>query len=173
MGGGPGQVSPIVAVSAPDRTSIRRVRPSRGRRITPYLFLLVPLALLLVLTYVPFAEHVPVQRPELGRPEQDPPFVGLDNYIEFFTRPELFGVFFVSLYYIVGSFIQIGLALYLATILSFKVRFKNLFKGILFFPYLINGVAIALHLPVLLPPRRRARLAPGRPRSHRSAPVAR
>ncbi len=37
-----------------------------------------------------------------------------------------------------------ALALYFATILSFKVRFKNMWKGILFFPYLINGVAIGL-----------------------------
>jgi raffinose/stachyose/melibiose transport system permease protein len=35
-----------------------------------------------------------------------------------------------------------GLALYFATILSFNVRFKNFFKGVLFFPYLLNGVAI-------------------------------
>ena len=35
------------------------------------------------------------------------------------------------------------LALYFATMLSFNTRFRNLFKGILFFPYLINGVAIA------------------------------
>ena len=35
------------------------------------------------------------------------------------------------------------MALYFATILSFKVRFANLFKGILFFPSLMNGVAIA------------------------------
>jgi multiple sugar transport system permease protein len=35
-----------------------------------------------------------------------------------------------------------GIALYFATILSFNVRFKNFFKGTLFFPYLINGVAI-------------------------------
>jgi raffinose/stachyose/melibiose transport system permease protein len=34
------------------------------------------------------------------------------------------------------------LALYFATILSFSTRFRNFFKGILFFPYLINGVAI-------------------------------
>ena len=27
-------------------------------------------------------------------------FVGFDNYVEMFTRPELFQVFFVSLYYI-------------------------------------------------------------------------
>ena len=38
---------------------------------------------------------------------------------------------------------QIVLALYFATMLSFNVRFRNLFKGIIFFPYLINGVAIA------------------------------
>ncbi|MBR7679059.1 sugar ABC transporter permease, partial [Streptomyces daliensis] len=38
--------------------------------------------------------------------------------------------------------VQIAVALYFATLLSFNVRFRNLFKGILFFPYLINGVAI-------------------------------
>ena len=51
-------------------------------------------------------------------------------------------MFFVSLYYLAASVVQIVLALYFATILSFKTRFRNLFKGILFFPYLINGVAI-------------------------------
>jgi multiple sugar transport system permease protein len=73
----------------------------------------------------------------------DSTFVGLDNYASLFTRPELFGVFFVSLYYLAASILQIGLALYFATVLSFNVRLRNLFKGILFFPYLINGVAIA------------------------------
>ena len=36
------------------------------------------------------------------------------------------------------------LALYFATLLSFQTRFRNLFKGVIFFPYLINGVAIGL-----------------------------
>ncbi|KGM01562.1 carbohydrate ABC transporter permease, partial [Cellulomonas cellasea] len=71
-------------------------------------------------------------------------FVGLDNYVAVFTRPELFRVFYVSLYYFAASFVQMALALYFATVLSFSTRFRNLFKGILFFPYLINGVAIAL-----------------------------
>jgi multiple sugar transport system permease protein len=68
--------------------------------------------------------------------------VGLDNSVQFFTRPELFGVFFVSLYYLAGAFIQTAVALYLATLLSFTTKFKNVFKGIIFFPYLLNGVAI-------------------------------
>ncbi len=51
-------------------------------------------------------------------------------------------MFYVSLYYLAGSVVQLVLALYFATILSFKTRLRNLFKGILFFPSLINGVAI-------------------------------
>ena len=41
-----------------------------------------------------------------------------------------------------GSIVQLILALYLATVLSFKVKGGNVFKGFMFFPYLINGIAI-------------------------------
>jgi multiple sugar transport system permease protein len=69
-------------------------------------------------------------------------YVGLENYKTIFTKPEYFSVFKVSLYYFFTTFIQMALALYFATILSFSIRMKNLFKGILFFPTLLNGVAI-------------------------------
>lgn len=70
-------------------------------------------------------------------------FVGMDNFVKIFTDPRYWQVFVVSLYYFAASFLQMGLALYFATLLSFKTRFRGLFKGILFFPYLINSVAIA------------------------------
>ena len=41
-----------------------------------------------------------------------------------------------------GAMVQLALALYLATILSFKTKFGNMFKGFMFFPYLISGIAI-------------------------------
>jgi multiple sugar transport system permease protein len=69
-------------------------------------------------------------------------YTGAENYTEIFTREDLFRVFFVSGYYLAASAVQIVAALYFATILSFNVRFRNFFKGVLFFPYLINGVAI-------------------------------
>ncbi len=72
----------------------------------------------------------------------DKNFVGFDNYVTIFTNPEYFHVFRVSLYYFFATFIQLAIALYFATILSFEVKFKNFFKGVLFFPYLLNGVAI-------------------------------
>lgn len=115
-----------------------------GWRVTPWLFLLVPVGLLVLFTVVPVANMIwygftdwdgldPVKEP-----------VGLDNYVRIFTDPEMFRVFFVSLYYLVGAAAQLVLALYFATILSFRTRFRNFFKGVIFFPYLINGVAIGL-----------------------------
>lgn len=79
-------------------------------------------------------------------------YVGLENYKMIFTRPEYFKVFTVSLYYFAATFFQMGIALYFATILSFNVKFKNLFKGILFFPYLLNGVAIGFMFLIFFRP---------------------
>src|SRR5690554_5833124 len=73
----------------------------------------------------------------------DMKFVGLDNYKTVFTNPDYFSVFNVSVYYFFATFIQMGLALYFATLLTFSVKAKNFFKGALFFPFLLNGVAIA------------------------------
>lgn len=127
------------------RTSSSRPRSRRRllATLTPWLFLLVPLALLLVFTYIPIGNLFYYSVTSWDGVSPDKTYVGDKNFVELFSRPELFRVFYVSLYYLGGSFIQLALALYFATILSFNVKFKNLFKGIIFFPYLINGVAIA------------------------------
>lgn len=132
----------------PARTTATRVPRKRagifGGRTTPWLFLIVPLAFLIVLTYVPVANMLWYSVTSWDGLDEQKEFVGLANYIEIFTRPELFQVFFVSLYYLAGAIAQLVIALFFATLLSFKTRFRNLFKGIIFFPYLINGVAIGL-----------------------------
>jgi multiple sugar transport system permease protein len=126
-------------------TATRAVpRARRESRLTPWLFLLVPLALLALLTYVPVGNMIWYGFTSWDGLDKTKDFVGLDNYLKIFTKPEIFHVFIVSLYYMGASVIQMVLALYFATVLSFRTRFRNLFKGILFFPYLINGVAIAL-----------------------------
>lgn len=120
----------------------RRRRTGWGWRGTPYVFLAVPVLLLVLFTYVPVANMFWYSLTDWDGLDKTKNFVGVDNYVSVFTRPELFRVFFVSLYYFAASFLQMALALYFATILSFSTRFRNLFKGILFFPYLVNGVAI-------------------------------
>ena len=147
--------SPSIA-GAPASEAGVTVGLDRGRRrirsLTPYLFLLVPVALLLLFTYVPIANMLSYSLVKWNGLSADRKFVGIDNYVRVFTQPELFGVFFVSLYYFVGAFVQMGIALYLATMLSFKIRFKNVFKGVIFFPYLINGVAISFVFLYVLKP---------------------
>jgi multiple sugar transport system permease protein len=72
--------------------------------------------------------------------------------VRVFTDERYWRVFLVSLYYFVASFAQIAIALYFAVVLSFEVRFRNLFKGILFFPYLLNGVAVGFVFLYLFQP---------------------
>lgn len=132
----------MIEVVTADRFRIASRLGRWRRRSTPYWFLLVPVALLVVFTYVPVVNMFWYSLTEWDGLDKDKEFVGLDNYVDIFTRPELFSVFKVSLYYFGGAFVQMAVALYFATILSARVRFSNVFKGILFFPYLINGVAI-------------------------------
>lgn len=116
--------------------------PKGALRVTPILFLLVPLALLIAFTYYPVVNMIWYSFTSWDGIDQDKKFIGIKNYVQLFTDQRYFQVFFVSLYYFAASFIQMALALYLATVLSFQTKFKSLFKGIIFFPYLINGVAI-------------------------------
>ncbi|MEV5311234.1 sugar ABC transporter permease [Streptomyces sp. NPDC052610] len=118
----------------------RRARLWRG--VTPWLFLLAPLALLITFTYAPIANMIAYSFTDWDGISPELRFTGAGNYVEIFTREELFQVFFVSGYYLAASAVQIVVALYFATVLSFDLRFRNFFKGVLFFPYLVNGVAI-------------------------------
>lgn len=107
-----------------------------------FLFSLVPIVLLLTFAYYPVISMFRYSFTSWNGLSKNMEYIGLENYKTIFTKPEYFSVFKVSLYYFFTTFIQMALALYFATILSFSVRMKNLFKGILFFPTLLNGVAI-------------------------------
>ena len=104
-------------------------------------FMIIPLVLLFVFTYLPFAEMFGFSFYNM-KYTGDRKFVGLKNYIRVFQRSDCFGALKLSLYYMGGSIVQLALSLYLATVLSFKVKGGSVFKGFMFFPYLINGIAI-------------------------------
>lgn len=115
-----------------------------NKMITVILFLLIPTVLLFVFTYIPAFNMFKYSLEERDQFGATVKFVGLQNYKTIFTTPEYFSTFKNSLYYLVGSFIQLALALFLATILCSKIRASNFFKGVLFFPYMINTVAVAV-----------------------------
>src|SRR5690606_8956042 len=100
------------------RGSISGVPAGRGvlAKFTPYLFLLAAVGLLLLLTYLPAANMLWYSLTDWDGLDLDKQFVGLDNYVEVFTNPQIFSVFGVSLYYFVGSFLQMAIALYFAAL---------------------------------------------------------
>ena len=112
------------------------------KRILVFSFTIIPVLLLLVFSYYPLIKMIQYSLTDWNGYSQNSNFVGLDNYKTVLTNPNYFSVFKTSLYYFIATFFQLGIALVFATILSCKVKFANFWKGILFFPYLLNGVAI-------------------------------
>lgn len=117
----------------------------RGRKGQKFLvmaiFMIVPVLLMLIFTYFPFVEMGRFSFYKMKYVGKRT-FIGWDNYAKVFTRDDCFKALKLSFYYMGGSIIQLALSLYLATILSFKTKFSGFFKGAMFFPYLINGIAI-------------------------------
>lgn len=130
----------------PQKNSLLKWAKSRKGQQTLIIlaFMIIPLTLLFVFTYLPFGEMVKFSfyKMKYSTPVDKRVFIGFDNYIQVFQDKEIFASLKLSLYYMLGSVIQLALALYLATLLSFKTKGGNLFKGFMFFPYLISGIAI-------------------------------
>ncbi len=104
-------------------------------------FMFVPLLLLLVFTYVPFIKMVQFSFYNM-KYTGTRTFVGIKNYLEVFSRSECFKSLFVSVYYMLGAVLQLALALFFATLMVFKTKGEGFFKGAMFFPYLICGIAV-------------------------------
>jgi len=114
----------------------------RGQKvIITITFLTAPIFLLVLFTYLPFGKMVQFSLYEMKYIGKRI-FVGLGNYKEVFSRAEILNSLWLSLYYLGASFVQLALALYFACVLSLKTKGGQYFKGILFFPYLVCGIAI-------------------------------
>lgn len=113
-------------------------------------FLFVPLFLLVLFTYLPFFKMVQFSFYDMkyiGARK----FVGLQNYVDVFTRDDCFNALKLSLYYMVGSVVQLALALLFATILSFNPKGGNFFRGALYFPSLVCGIAVGFISSISIP----------------------
>ena len=111
------------------------------RIITIACFMFIPLLLLFTFTYLPFGKMVGFSFYKM-KYIGERTFVGLKNYKKVFSEPEYFSSLKLSFFYMAGALVQLAISLYLATVLSFKVKGGDIFKGFMFFPYLINGIAV-------------------------------
>ena len=124
---------------------MKRENTGKKREIlTIVLFLLIPIVMLLLFTYIPFVDMLKNSFTDWDGISDEYNFVGLDNYIQLFVEPEYVSVLKNTLYYLAGSMIQIVLALFLAYLVSAKYKGADFYKGVIFFPSLLNGVAVSM-----------------------------
>lgn len=112
-------------------------------RITVISFLLVPVILLVLFSYYPLYKLFQISFSDWNGLSKDFNYVGIKNYKEVFGQKELFTVFSNNAAYIITALIQQFVGLFLAIILNSNLRKKNMFRAIIFMPYIINGVAVA------------------------------
>ena len=107
-------------------------------------FLLIPVLLSLTFTYIPAASLLYFSFTDWTGLGWEMNWVGLDNYKEIFSRPEIFGVFKNNAYYFVGGLIQTAISLYFAVILTNRLKGRNFFRVMLFLPYVLHSVAVVI-----------------------------
>jgi len=107
-------------------------------------FLTVPLALLFLFSLYPALALVYFSLTDWDGLGFDMNWIGLANYRELFTRPDIFAVFGTNLYYFVGGLIQTAIALWFAVILNERLRGRYFFRVMLFLPYVLHSVATVI-----------------------------
>jgi ABC-type polysaccharide transport system permease subunit len=92
------------------------------------LFLLIPLVLLILFTLIPAFNMMIYsfqKRDQMGVTVE---WIGLENYVRLFTDDSYLKTFKNSIYYFIGSFVQMSLGLFIAVLLCSKIKFSNVFK---------------------------------------------
>lgn len=115
----------------------------RQRKLVIIGFLAVPVLLLLTFTYYPAVRLIYYSFTDWDGLNNHVSWLGIDNYREIFSNPDLFGVFVHQIPYVVVGVVQNIVALLFAVILNSKLRGRNVFRVILFLPFIMNAVAVA------------------------------
>jgi sn-glycerol 3-phosphate transport system permease protein len=134
------------------------VLPVTGRRpwrsYGLFLVLVVPnLVLLGVFTYRPLVENVRMSFYDWNIAEPGATFVGIDNYVEWFTRADsreiVTNTVIFTVAAVVGSMVA-GLAL--ALLLDRKLRGRNLVRSATFAPFVLSGAAVGIAFQFVFDP---------------------
>ena len=128
------------------------------QNVVPWLYLLVPLGLLITFVYVPVVNLFYYSVTNWDGITPNPSLVGLSNYKEIFTNPVYFDVFKVAVYYLVASVVQIGDGALLRDDPELQHQVPQLLEGRAVLPVSDQRRRDLLHLSLLLPARGHSRL---------------
>ena len=128
---------------------------TRRKQLVAYSFILPNLLGFFIFTFVPIVFSLLLSFCEWNS-GGDIKFVGLDNFIQMFTRDKSFWISLKNtIYYTVVTVpVTLGLALFLAILMNKPLKGRVFFRSVLFFPYVASLVAIAVVWMALFNPDR-------------------
>lgn len=114
------------------------------RNLFIFCFICIPVGLMLIFTYYPAAKLLMYSFTNYDGLSKKMDFVGLMNWKQLLGDAASWKTLGNCVYYIVGGLIQNALALLLAIILNNdRIKGKNIFRGLVFLPFVINGTAVS------------------------------
>ncbi|MBO9610682.1 MAG: sugar ABC transporter permease [Paenibacillaceae bacterium] len=115
----------------------------RQRAVLLIAFLFPPLVFLALFGVYPALQLIRFSFTSWDGYMADKPWVGWDNYREVLSSPELFGIFGHNAIYLLWGLLQNATGLMFALLLNSRLRGRNIYRVILFLPYILNGTAVA------------------------------
>ena len=83
----------------------------------------------------------------------DAEFIGLSNYTDFLSDPQLTsGLIHTVIYAVITSGLKVVISLPLAFLLTSALHLKTVFRSIIFFPVLVSTVAVGITFSILMQP---------------------
>ena len=119
----------------------------RTKKSTPYLYMIPGLIMVLVFVYIPVITNIVYSFFSLSSYSSSAKFVGISNYIRFFTKDTLpIMLKNNGLYCIISLVVQVGFGTLLALLLESKAtgRFSNVYRNIYYIPALISLTAVGI-----------------------------
>ncbi|MDK8670742.1 sugar ABC transporter permease [Corynebacterium sp. MSK195] len=154
-GAGTTTASPARAESPGDSAAlVRKAARNRHKEWLLAAALLTPnLILLAVFTYRPLLDNIRLSFFNWNISSPTSTFVGLDNYVEWFSRDDtktiVLNTLVFTFFAVIGSMV-IGLAL--ALLLNQNIKGRNFARSVVFAPYAISGAAIGIAFQFVFDP---------------------
>ena len=154
-GAGTTTASPARAESPGDTAAlVRKAARNRHKEWLLAAALLAPnLILLAVFTYRPLLDNIRLSFFNWNISSPTSTFVGLDNYVEWFSRDDtktiVLNTLVFTFFAVIGSMV-IGLAL--ALLLNQNIKGRNFARSVVFAPYAISGAAIGIAFQFVFDP---------------------
>ena len=115
------------------------------KKITPYLFLLPAVAVLIVFFFIPFFQTFGLSFFDYSSSLYHPSFCAADNYAKLFKEPIFYKVMFNTfMYLIIAVPFLVTFPLFLAILINQKIRAITLYKILLYLPVIVSIVVAAI-----------------------------